>query len=71
MQIITTKTDLAAYVGNANPAGVLSEGREVTAAAVDALASADGAPLWGQDWSEWLDANAERIVLGAVDEFQG
>lgn len=63
---ITTVNDLVAWVENENPGNVLTCVPDMHATAqryADIIRDAPDRPAWGTDWSEWLDANAERLVL--------
>lgn len=63
MTTITTARDVMTWVCNAAPGNCVEAGTERDVA--DAILAADH-PLYGEDWTEWLDANAERIALGAM-----
>ena len=62
MMIISSATDLRTYVVNSNPGGTMDRADDV----VVALQAAPGRPAWGEDWSEWLEANAERLAIEAT-----
>lgn len=62
---IASVTDIRTYVTNCNPAGILEEPTLIDPL-VEAIRSADGRPVWGEDWSTWLDANVESLVQGLV-----
>lgn len=63
---ISSTTDIRTYINNANPANILGEGNGAVERAVEGIRTAEGRPAWGEDWSEWLEANAERIALEAA-----
>jgi hypothetical protein len=68
MKIISSTADVRTYVLNSNPGNILSSGDEETIGnVVNALRDAAGRPAWGEDWSEWLAANAERIALSVFE----
>lgn len=65
MVIISSLTDIRTWVANNNPGNVSTvNGEEVTARAIQA---ADH-PAYGDDWSEWLDANSNQLALDATEE---
>ena len=69
MATITTKTDLANWVANNNPANIGILGDRAIDATTDALQAADH-PAWGTDWAEWLDEHAEQIAMDACEDIE-
>lgn len=59
---INSIRDIDTYVSNTNPGNVGQENVELV---TEAITDADH-PAFGTDWSEWLEANAERIALDAT-----
>jgi hypothetical protein len=63
MTNITTANDLRTWIDNANPLGVFGTGLEQQA--FEALRDADH-PRYGEDWGEWLETDAIRILRDAI-----
>lgn len=66
METINTAADLRTWILNSNPGNILAEPEHVDEL-VEALRGAPGRPAWGSDWSEWLDAHAEREALALFE----
>jgi hypothetical protein len=63
--IISSFSDIRTWIFNQNPGGVYGDD-ELMAELAEAIHEADARPLYGADWSEWLDANAERLAREVV-----
>lgn len=66
MNQIDTAADIKAWILNNNPGNVLEGSAELVDQLAEAIRTADGRPAWREDWSEWLDARAEKILEEVV-----
>lgn len=58
MHIISSKTDIETYLANAGVADPMNPShRDAVVAAIQS----DDHPPYGRDWSEWFEANLDRI----------
>jgi hypothetical protein len=63
--IISSFRDIGTWIVNQNPGGVYGDD-ELVSELAEAIRDADGRPLYGTDWSDWLDANADRLAREVV-----
>jgi hypothetical protein len=66
INIICSRADVENYVANVNPAGVLSLHGDPVAKVTDRVLDGDH-PDYGDDWTEWLEVNIERIARSATE----